>query len=142
MLVQHVMGNKPVNAIWSVTQDNTVFEALELMAEKNIGAVLVIEDNELIGIFSERDYARKVILKGRSSADTPVRDIMSSPVVTVTPEDSVETCMRVCTERRIRHLPVVEGGKVVGVLSIGDLVKAVIDAQSREIEQLQRYIAG
>ena len=98
--------------------------------------------SELLGIVSERDYARKVILKGKSSADTPVSDIMSAPVLTVDPGDSAHRCMRVMTEQRIRHLPVVHDGKVVGVLSIGDLVKAVIEEQAEQLEQLQRYIAG
>ena len=128
--------------IFAVGPDDSVLAAVRLMADHYIGALLVMRGDELVGIVSERDYARKVILQNRGSADTPVRDIMSSPVVTVRPTDTTDTCMRICTERRVRHLPVVEGGKVVGVLSIGDLVKSVISEQSQQIEHLQRYIAG
>ena len=110
------------------------------MADRSIGAVLVMRGNELVGIVSERDYARKVVLLGRSSSDTPVWQIMSSPVVTVPPSESIDDCMRIMTERRIRHLPVTDGGRVVGMLSIGDLVKAVIDEQRRTIEELELYI--
>lgn len=128
--------------IFAIGPDEPVLEAVRLMADHYIGALLVMRGDELVGIVSERDYARKIILQNRASAETPVRDIMSSPVVTVRQTDTTDTCMRICTERRVRHLPVVEGGKVVGVLSIGDLVKAVISEQSQEIEHLQRYIAG
>ena len=128
--------------IFAIGPDEPVLAAVRLMADHYIGALLVMRGDELVGIVSERDYARKIILQNRASAETPVRDIMSSPVVTVRPSDTTDTCMRICTERRVRHLPVVEGGKVVGVLSIGDLVKAVISEQSQEIEHLQRYIAG
>lgn len=124
----------------AIAPEEPVLEAVQLMSDHHIGAVLVMRGSELVGILSERDYARKVILKGRSSADTPAWDIMSSPVVTVTADDSVNTCMRVMTERRFRHLPVVEQGEVVGVLSIGDLVKSVIEEQQQEIAQLQQYI--
>ena len=140
-LVKHLLEGKP-RAIYAIAPGQPVLEAIRLMADKYVGALLVMRDGELLGIVSERDYARKVILKGRSSADTPVSDIMSAPVLTVEPGDSVHRCMRVMTEQRIRHLPVVEGGEVVGVLSIGDLVKAVIDEQAETLEQLQRYIAG
>jgi CBS domain-containing protein len=112
------------------------------MADKHIGALPVVRDDELIGIVSERDYARKVILLGRSSSDTPVWQIMSSPVETVSPDDVVHRCMEIMTERRIRHLPVVEQGKLIGIISIGDLVKAVIEEQQQTITQLERYIAG
>jgi len=139
--VKHLLADKG-NRVFSIGPDEAVLVAVRMMADRHIGALLVMTGNELAGIVSERDYARKIILQGRASSETPIRDIMTSPVVTVGPNDSIDTCMRVCTERRIRHLPVVEGGKVVGVLSIGDLVKAVISAQSQEIEQLQRYIAG
>ncbi len=128
--------------IFAIGPDDPVLTAVRLMADHYIGALLVMRGDELVGIVSERDYARKIILQNRASADTPVRDIMSSPVVTVQPSDTTDTCMRICTERRVRHLPVVEGGKVVGVLSIGDLVKSVINEQSQQIEHLQRYIAG
>jgi CBS domain-containing protein len=119
-----------------------VLQAIEIMATRHVGALLVMEQGALIGIISERDYARKVILKKRSSHDTPVGDIMTAQPVTVAPEDTVHRCMQVMTEGRFRHLPVVRSGQVVGMLSIGDLVKAVMDEQSRQIEQLQRYIAG
>lgn len=126
----------------SVSPDASVIDAIRLMAERGIGALLVMEGARLTGVISERDYARKVILRGRSSADTLVRDIMSSEVYTVTPDDSVNVCMQLMTERRIRHLPVMKGGDVAGVLSIGDLVKAVIADQQEEISHLQQYIAG
>ena len=139
--VKHLLEDKG-GRVFAIGPDEPVLAAIRMMAEHTIGALLVLDGDRLAGIVSERDYARKVILKGRSSADTPVRDIMSSPVFTVGPDDTIDSCMRVCTDRRVRHLPVLDGGKVTGVLSIGDLVKAVIDAQTREIEQLQRYIAG
>ncbi len=126
----------------AIGPEEPVLEAIELMAAKGIGAVLVMRGEELLGIISERDYARKIILKGRSSAETAVWEIMSSPVLTVGMLDSVNTCMMLMTEKRIRHLPVIEHGRVAGVLSIGDLVKAVIEEQRREIEELQRYIAS
>jgi CBS domain-containing protein len=112
------------------------------MAEHGIGAVLVMEGPQLVGILSERDYARKVVLQGRTSADTPVRDIMSTGVFTATPHDTTDHCMQLMTERRIRHLPVIDGSAVVGIVSIGDLVKAVIEDQQVELDQLQRYIAS
>ena len=128
--------------IHSVAPDAAVIDAIRLMAEKRIGAVLVMDGARLAGILSERDYARKVVLEGRSSKDTPVRDIMTADVVAVGPDDSAGRCMALVTERRIRHLPVVENDTVVGVVSIGDLVKAVIDDQQHQLDQLQRYIAG
>jgi CBS domain-containing protein len=127
-------------AIYSVGPEDPVLQAIKLMAERHVGALVVMKAEELLGIVSERDYARKVILMGRSSDDTPVKDIMTSQVVTVAPNQSLDDCMRLVTERRIRHLPVVEGGKVVGMISIGDLVKAVIEDQQRTIEQLESYI--
>lgn len=127
-------------ALAVVSPESTVREALRLMAEREIGAVLVVREGELVGLMSERDYARKVILLGRASNTTPVSQIMSSPVHTVSPEHSVDECMRLVTERRIRHLPVVERGRVLGVVSIGDLVKAVIEEQQHTIEQLESYI--
>ena len=119
-----------------------VIDAIRLMAERQVGALLVMDGPALAGILSERDYARKIVLQGRSSKDTPVRDIMTSTVVTVAPGDSIDRCMQLVTDRRIRHLPVLDDGAVVGVLSIGDLVKAVIELQRQDIDQLQRYIAG
>lgn len=129
-------------AIYSIHVDEPVSAAISEMSERSIGALLVMRDGELVGIVSERDYARKVVLKGRSSAETPVWQIMSAPVTTVGPDATLNTCMTVMTEKKIRHLPVVEGGRVLGVLSIGDLVKAVIEAQEREIVALKRYIAS
>ncbi len=128
--------------VHSIGPDAPVIDAIWLMAEKFIGALLVMDGPKLVGIVSERDYARKVVLQGHSSRETPVRAIMTSPVVGVSPDDSAERCMQLGTERRVRHLPVVVDGRVVGVVSIGDLVKAVIEDQQEELDQLQRYIAG
>ena len=128
--------------VFSVEPQDSVLHAIEVMATRHVGALLVMKGGSLLGIISERDYARKVILKNRSSHDTPVSDIMTSPAVSVTPEETVHRCMQMMTEGRFRHLPVVKGGRVVGMLSIGDLVKAVIQEQSEHIEQLERYIAG
>jgi CBS domain-containing protein len=130
------------NQIFSVAAHDSVLRAIEIMATRHVGALLVMNEGTLLGIISERDYARKVILKNRSSHDTPVSDIMSSPAVSVTPDDTVHHCMQLMTEGRFRHLPVVKSGRVVGMLSIGDLVKAVMQEQSQHIEQLERYIAG
>ena len=128
--------------IYSVAPTDSVLRAIEIMATRHIGALLVMNQGTLAGIISERDYARKVILKNRSSHDTPVSEIMTSPAITVGPTDTVHRCMQLMTESRFRHLPVVESGRVVGMLSIGDLVKAVMEEQSAQIEQLERYIAG
>lgn len=127
---------------YAIVPDAPVLDALRLMAEHGIGAVLVMEGRHLVGILSERDYARKVVLHGRSSADTPVRDIMSIDVVTATLLDTSDRCMQWMTELRIRHLPVLDGEDVVGIVSIGDLVKAVIEDQQAELDSLQRYIAS
>jgi CBS domain-containing protein len=137
--VRHLLDRKG-RALFSIEPEDPVLEAIRLMADHHVGALLVMRGTELAGIVSERDYARKVVLLGRSSAETPVWQIMTSPVVTVTPETSVQDCMRIMTERRIRHLPVVEGGRVVAMISIGDLVKAVIEEQQQTIEQLESYI--
>ena len=126
--------------VFSIASGAAVLEAIRLMAERHVGALLVMEGEALRGIVSERDYARKVILMGRSSADTPVRDIMTATVITVQPETPVEECMQIMTEQRVRHLPVIESGRVVGMVSIGDLVKAVIAEQQQHIEQLESYI--
>lgn len=128
--------------VWSIDVEEPVLEAIQLMADKHVGALPVTRNGELAGVISERDYARKVILLGRSSAETPVWQIMSSPVVTVGPDQDVRQCMQLMTHRRIRHLPVVEQGRMVGVISIGDLVRAVIEEQEHTIEQLERFIAG
>lgn len=139
--VKHLLAEKGSH-VHTIGADEPVLAAIKAMADRYIGALLVLDGGKLVGIVSERDYARKVILKGRSSDATPVRDIMSAPVISVDPADTVDTCMRLCTDSRVRHLPVVEAGKVVGIVSIGDLVKAVISEQGTQIEQLQRYIAG
>ena len=128
--------------VWSVAPDAPVYQALELMAEKNCGAVLVLEQDKLVGIISERDYARKVILKGKTSKNTPVKEIMSSHMVYVRPNQTVDECMALMTDKRIRHLPVLEDRKLVGMISIGDIVKAVISEQEFIIHQLENYITG
>lgn len=128
--------------IFAIGPDAPVVEAIRLMAEKGIGALLVMDGGGLVGIVSERDYARKVVLQGRSSADTPTREIMTSAVITVDVNDSADHCMQVVTEKRIRHLPVINNGQVIGVVSIGDLVRAVIEDQQVELDQLQRYISS
>jgi CBS domain-containing protein len=137
--VSHLLDRKG-RAMYSIEPEDPVLEAIQLMADHHVGALLVMKGEELVGIVSERDYARKVILMGRSSAETPVWQIMSSPVLTVSPRHSVQDCMELMTEHRVRHLPVVEVGRVVGVVSIGDLVKAVIQDQKETIEQLESYI--
>lgn len=128
--------------VWSVAPDSTVYDALQLMADKNIGALLVIDGGRTVGIFSERDYARQVILKGKTSKDTPVRDVMTSKVVFVRPEQNIEECMALMTDKRFRHLPVLEEGRLAGLLSIGDVVKALISEKDFLIEQLANYISS
>ena len=140
MITVRQLLEKKGRQIFSIAPGTAVLEAIRLMAERHVGALLVMEGEALSGIVSERDYARKVILMGRSSADTPVRDIMTAAVITVQPETPVEKCMQVMTERRVRHLPVFVAGRVVGMVSIGDLVKAVIAEQQQHIEQLESYI--
>jgi CBS domain-containing protein len=130
------------SAVWAVAPDDTVYEALTFMAEKNIGAVLVMADNCLAGILSERDYARKVDLLGKQAKATPVREIMTERVVCVRPDETVEECMALMTDKRVRHLPVLEGDRVTGVISIGDVVKSIISEQEFIIEQLEHYITG
>jgi CBS domain-containing protein len=139
--VSHILQRKGSRVV-SVAGDAPVLEAIRLMAEHHIGAVLVMRGAELVGIASERDYARKVILQGKSSADTPVAEIMSAPVVCVDPQETVARCMALMTERHIRHLPVLEDGRVTGIVSIGDLVKDVIADQEQEISFLQQFIAS
>jgi len=128
--------------VWSISPNATVYEAIQLMADKNIGAVLVMEGEKLVGIVSERDYTRKVILKGKASKTTPVREILTNVIVSVTPHDTVEHCMQLMTDKRVRHLPVLENGRVVGMVSIGDLVNWIINVQREIIEQLRSYICG
>ncbi|MGN2252855.1 CBS domain-containing protein [Frateuria sp. GZRe12] len=139
--VRHLLQSKGSD-VYAIAPEAPVLDAIRQMAERRVGALVVMKGETLSGIVSERDYARKVILQGRSSAQTAVADIMSGEPLTISPETDVFDCMRLCTERRVRHLPVVEGERVVGVISIGDLVKAVIDAQAEQIEQLQRYITS
>jgi CBS domain-containing protein len=139
LTVQHLLEQKG-RALRAVDPDDPVLEAIRQMAEHHVGALLVMHAGELLGIVSERDYARKVILLGRSSAGTAVRDIMTTPVVTVTPLTTLDECMRLVSARRVRYLPVVENGRAVAVVSIGDLVKATIEEQQRTIEQLESYI--
>jgi CBS domain-containing protein len=128
--------------VWAVAPDSTVYDALALMAEKNIGALIVREAGRPVGIFSERDYARQVILKGKTSRDTTLRDVMTAKVVFVRPEQSIEECMALMTDKRFRHLPVLEEGQLVGILSIGDVVKALISEKDFLIEQLANYISS
>jgi CBS domain-containing protein len=128
--------------IWSTAPDTLVFDALKVMAEKNVGALLVLEGNQLIGIFSERDYARKVVLKGESSHNIAIRNVMTSGVISVTPDQSIEDCMALMTGKHIRHLPVLENSKLVGLISIGDVVKAIISQHEDTIKQLENYITG
>jgi len=129
--------------LWTVSPESTVFEAIRLMSDKNIGALPVLStDGRIAGIVTERDYTRKVALQGKSSKETRVREIISREVITVTPDDTVENCMRLMSERRVRHLPVVEGLNLVGIISIGDLVNWIISTQDAAIEQMERYIAG
>lgn len=128
--------------VWSLDPSASVYDAIRLMAEKSVGALLVMRDGKLIGIVSERDYARKVVLQGRNSHDTPIADIMSSPVLTVTPAHTIEECMRIVTEQRFRHLPVIDGDRVVGIVSIGDLVNWVLTEQQETIRHLEAWISG
>ncbi len=139
--VSSILGSKG-SQIWSVNPETTVFDAIKTMAEKNVGALLVMDGEKLAGVISERDYTRKVALKGRSSRDTTVREILSPNVVSATPRHTIEVCMRLMTENRVRHLPIVEGETVVGIVSIGDLVNWTISAQHAAIEQLENYITG
>jgi CBS domain-containing protein len=139
--VRHLLEEK-ASEVYTITPEAPVLEAIRLMAERRIGALPVMRGDALAGIVTDRDYARKVILKGRSSRETPVSEIMTPAPTTVSPGTSVDECMRLCTELRVRHLPAVEGNRLIGIVSIGDLVKAVIDDQAAEIDHLQRYIAG
>jgi CBS domain-containing protein len=139
--VRHLLEAKAPE-VFAIGPDAPVIDAIRLMAEKRIGAVVVMQEGRLVGILSERDYARKIVLQGRSSKDTPVRDIMTADVIRVGLNDTTDRCMQLVTDKRIRHLPVVDGDNVLGVVSIGDLVKAVIEDQQLELDQLQRYIAS
>jgi CBS domain-containing protein len=140
--VGRILERKGSSSVWSISSDAMVYDAIKLMAQKNVGALLVIDNNRLAGIISERDYTRKVILQGKSSKETPVGEIMTRELVTAEPNENITECMRVMTERRVRHLPVLTGSEVIGVVSIGDLLKYLISAQDATIDHLERYIAG
>ncbi len=140
-LIQQLIDSKGAD-VWSVAPEDPVFDAISLMAEKQVGALMVLKDGKPVGIVSERDYARKVILSGRSSKDTPVQDIMSTRVVCTSPKRTVEECMALMTDKRVRHLPVIDHKTLVGIISIGDLVKAIIHEQQFIIEQLEQYITS
>jgi CBS domain-containing protein len=139
--VSQILAKKG-DTVWTVAPESNVYDALALMADKNVGALLVVQKEKIIGIFSERDYARKVVLKDKSSRDTSVSEIMTAEVVSVSPEDSIEACMSKMSDHRIRHLPVIDGQKLAGIISIGDVVNAVISEQQFTIEQLESYIKG
>jgi len=139
--VRMILKNKG-NYVWSLPPERTVYEAISMMAEKSVGTIVVLSGEQLVGIISERDYARKVILKGKLSKQTLVSEIMSSPVTTVDPDRTADECMRLMTEKRIRHLPVMDQGQLVGVVSIGDLVKAIVSVQAETIQYLSDYIGG
>lgn len=140
--VAQVIQTKQIQQVHTIGADETILRALQLMAEHNIGALPVTEDGQVIGVISERDYSRKCVLKGRASVGTMVREIMSSPVTTVTPKQSVSECLSLITDRHLRHLPVVEDGRLVGLVSIGDLVKETIAEQQELIQQMEQYIRG
>jgi CBS domain-containing protein len=136
--ILHLKGNQ----VWSIDPDTMVFDAIQMMADKNIGALLVTEGSKLVGILTERDYTRKVALKGKSSKQTPVKEILSGQVIHVSPDHTIEECLRLMTDHRVRHLPVLEADRIVGIISIGDLVNWIINAQSSTINLLQTYISG
>ena len=142
--VSHLFNNRAGSSatLWSVSPDDTVFDALKVLAEKGVGALMVMEKGKLVGILSERDYTRKVVLQGRSSKSTTVREIMTTEVICVTPQHGVEDTLRIVTESRVRHLPVRDGERIVGLISIGDLVKWVISVQRSALSQLEAYVAG
>ncbi len=139
--VKQILDEKG-HKVWTIGPEETVYKALMILADKDIGALVVVENDQVVGIISERDYARKVVLKGKTSLDTPVRDIMTAHVYFVSPDCTAEECMALMTEKRIRHLPVIENNKLVGVISIGDVVKSIISSQKITIEHLQNYIMG
>lgn len=139
--VKHILKGKPA-VVYAVSSNDSVLDALQLMMEQNISALLVIEENELLGIFTERDYARKIILQGKSSKNTPIYEAMTSKPYTISPNESIDNCMELMTCKHFRHLPVVEEGRVIGIISIGDLVKFIIEDQKQTINQLESYING
>jgi CBS domain-containing protein len=140
--VRDILQSKGGGQVWTTSPQNTVYEAIGLMGEKNIGALVVLEDGAVVGVLSERDYSRKVVLQGRTSRDTRVEEILSRPAITVRRKDSIERCMQLMTDHRIRHLPVVEENKLVGLISMGDLVRWAMESQNHTILQLQGYISG
>jgi len=142
MITVKQMLEEKGHEVWTISPEATVYEALKIMADKDIGALIVVKNGQVAGIISERDYARKVMLKGKSSLETPVKDIMSTEIYYVGPEATAEECMALMTEKRIRHLPVIDNGKLTGVISIGDVVKSIISTQKVTIEHLQNYIMG
>lgn len=142
MKIRQILQGKAINALYSVSSDETVLDALKVMADKNIGAVLVVDEGRLTGIFSERDYARKVILKGRHSNDTRVAEVMTSRVITIEPEQRLDECMEIMSERHIRHLPVMENDTLMGIISINDVVTAIMRDQKTRIDSLESYISG
>lgn len=142
MKIRQILQSKAVNALYTVRSDETVLDALKVMAEKNIGAVLVVDNGELTGIFSERDYARKVILKGRHSDETHIAEVMTPNVITIEPDQRLEDCMIIMSDRHIRHLPVVEKDELIGIISINDVVTAIIRDQKTRIDSLESYISG
>jgi CBS domain-containing protein len=137
--ISSILAHKEASTVWSIGPNATVFDAILLMDEKNVGALPVVDNSRLLGVISERDYTRKVIVKGRSSKETPVSDIMTKVLLTVSPGDSIAECMRIMTEKRVRHLPVLEGTKLVGIVSIGDVVNWLMSAQNAMIENFERY---
>ena len=139
--IDSILGQKP-GEVYAISPDATVLEAVNLMADKNVGALIVTENDKLVGLVSERDYTRKIVLHGKRSRETPVREIMSTSLTVIHPHEPVENCLRMMTEKRIRHLPVVKGDQVCAVISIGDLVKHVISCQSAALEHLETYITG
>ncbi|GAB3015153.1 CBS domain-containing protein [Spirosoma pulveris] len=142
MNIRQILQGKRINALYSVSSDQTVLDGLKVMAEKNIGALLVVDDGELTGIFSERDYARKVILKDRHSDDTRIADVMTASVITIGPDQTLEESMVIMSDRHIRHLPVVDKGELIGIISINDIVTAIIRDQKTRIDSLESYISG
>ncbi|WP_420150335.1 CBS domain-containing protein [Spirosoma sp.] len=142
MNIRQILQSKKINALYSVSSSQTVLDALKLMAEKNIGAVLVIDEGALTGIFSERDYARKVILKDRHSDDTRIADVMTASVITIAPDQSIDDCMMIMSDKHIRHLPVMDEEKLIGIISINDVVSAIIRDQKTRIDSLESYISG
>jgi CBS domain-containing protein len=142
MNIRQILQGKSINALYSVSSDQTVLDALKVMADKNIGALLVVDKGVLTGIFSERDYARKIILKGRHSDDTTIADVMTANVITIAPEQSLDDCMQIMSDKHIRHLPVMDKGELIGIISINDVVTAIIRDQKTRIDSLESYISG